>query len=185
MDPTLYKNLFIAFFRSGILGYGGGPSSIPLIHKEVVEIYHWMSDEEFNDLIALSNTLPGPIVTKLAGYIGYRIAGVVGLLIALFASVVPTVILMIVLISMLTSFRDSPRVEGMTRAVTPVVGVMLFTIAYSFIKHSGKGIGWNKTLILGLVSVMAFLWLKLHPALLIGALILYALLPQKKGEKEA
>lgn len=109
MDPTLYKNLFIAFFRSGILGYGGGPSSIPLIHKEVVEIYHWMSDEEFNDLIALSNTLPGPIVTKLAGYIGYRIAGVVGLLIALFASVVPTVILMIVLISMLTSFRDSPR----------------------------------------------------------------------------
>lgn len=57
-----------------MLGYGGGPGSIPLIHKEVVDKYEWMSDEDFGDLLALANTLPGPIATKLAGYIGHRVS---------------------------------------------------------------------------------------------------------------
>ena len=59
--------LFMAFFRVGMLGYGGGPSSIPLVHKEVVEKYKWMNDDEFADVLALRNTLPGPISTKMAG----------------------------------------------------------------------------------------------------------------------
>ncbi len=58
--------IFLAFFRVGMLGYGGGPASIPLVHKEVVDHYKWMTDEEFGDVLALGNTLPGPIVTKLA-----------------------------------------------------------------------------------------------------------------------
>jgi chromate transporter len=61
--------LFFAFFRVGMLGYGGGPSSIPLVHKEVVEKYKWMNDDEFADVLALGNALPGPIATKMAGYI--------------------------------------------------------------------------------------------------------------------
>ena len=65
--------LFLAFFRVGMLGYGGGPSSIPLVHQEVVKKYGWMDDDEFADVLALGNTLPGPIATKMAGYIGYRV----------------------------------------------------------------------------------------------------------------
>src|SRR5690625_6253034 len=69
------RHIFIAFFRSGMLGYGGGLSAIPLMHREVVGTFKWMDDEEFADVLALANTLPGPINTKLAGYIGWRIAG--------------------------------------------------------------------------------------------------------------
>lgn len=176
----LQRDIFIAFFRSGILGYGGGPSSIPLVQKEVVDIYRWMSNEEFGDVLALGNTLPGPIATKMSGYIGFRVGGVVGLFTALIATVLPTVILMILLISFLSSFRDSPRVQGMTQAVTPVVGVMLATLAYGFFKQSKSGLGWSATIILGLVSLITFELLGLHPALLIGALLLYGLV--KKGE---
>ena len=57
----LYVDLFIAFFRSGIFGFGGGPSAIPLVHKEVVGTYKWMDDEQFSNILALGNTLPGPI----------------------------------------------------------------------------------------------------------------------------
>lgn len=60
-------DIFIAFFRSGILGFGGGPSAIPLVHKEVVGTYQWMSDEEFADVLSIGNTLPGPIATKWPG----------------------------------------------------------------------------------------------------------------------
>ena len=71
-------DIFIAFFRSGMLGYGGGSSAIPLVKKEVVDTYKWMNDDEFGDLLAIANTLPGPIATKLAGYIGYRVGGYFG-----------------------------------------------------------------------------------------------------------
>lgn len=172
----LQKDIFIAFFRSGILGYGGGPASIPLVQKEVVEIYEWMSNEEFGDVLALGNTLPGPIATKISGYIGYRVGGLSGLFTAIVATVLPTVILMILLISFLSSFRNSPRVQGMTQAVTPVVGVMLATLAYSFFKQSKSGLGWTITIILSLVSLITIEFFGLHPALLIGILLLYGLL---------
>lgn len=68
------------FFRVGMLGFGGGPSSIPLVHKEVVEKYKWMNDDEFSDVLALGNALPGPIATKMAGYIGFRVGGFLGMM---------------------------------------------------------------------------------------------------------
>ena len=93
----LQLNIFIAFFRSGMLGFGGGPSVIPLVYKEVVDRFKWMDDQQFSDVLALGNTLPGPINTKMAGYIGYRVGGFMGMVTALIASIVPTVILMLVL----------------------------------------------------------------------------------------
>ena len=57
------QEIFIAFFRSGILSFGGGPSVIPLIQKEVVEKYKMMDDEEFANVVSIANTLPGPIAT--------------------------------------------------------------------------------------------------------------------------
>ena len=93
---VLHRNICLAFFRIGMLGFGGGPSSIPLVHQEVVKKYEWMTDDEFGDTLALANTLPGPIATKMAGYIGYRVAGIWGYLMLLLASVIPTVVLMIV-----------------------------------------------------------------------------------------
>ena len=106
---NLYLNIFIAFFRSGMLGFGGGPSSIPLIHKEVVSTFKWMTDDEFSNVVALGNTLPGPINTKMAGYIGYRVGGMIGLLVAVIAVVLPTVLLMLALLTSFNQFKDNPR----------------------------------------------------------------------------
>jgi chromate transport protein ChrA len=74
-ETLLYWEIFMAFFIPGIVGYGGGPASIPLIHFEVVHRYGWLTVEEFGDVLALGNALPGPIATKMAGYIGYEIGG--------------------------------------------------------------------------------------------------------------
>ncbi|WP_017729049.1 chromate transporter [Halalkalibacterium ligniniphilum] len=187
MDWKLHKDIFIAFFRSGMLGYGGGPSTIPLVHKEVVEHFKWMTDEEFADVLALANTLPGPINTKMSGYIGYRVGGWSGLLNGVLATVMPTVILMIGLIGILSTFRDSRVVAGMTQAVAPVVGVMLFSLAYGFMKQSKKGIGWLQTVILAIVSLVAYQFLMIHPAIIIGILLLYGMLSRnpKKLKKRS
>ena len=63
----IYWQIFLAFFIPGIVGYGGGPASIPLIEHEVVDRYGWLTVQEFSEVLALGNSLPGPIATKLAG----------------------------------------------------------------------------------------------------------------------
>ncbi|RSK28918.1 chromate transporter [Bacillus sp. HMF5848] len=177
-------NLFLAFLRVGLLGYGGGPSSIPLVHKEVVEKYKWMNDDEFADVLALGNTLPGPIATKMAGYIGYRVAGVLGMLNAVAATIVPTIILMILLLTTLTSFKDQPWVMGMTKAVVPVVGVMLATLTWDFFKKSKQSLGMKVALGLIAISVLVLQVLSLHPGILIAALLLIALLRSNQSTKK-
>ncbi|RXT08758.1 chromate transporter [Ammoniphilus sp. CFH 90114] len=179
-----YGELFIGFFRAGMLGYGGGPSSIPLFHKEAVDKFKWVSDEEFGNILAIANTLPGPIVTKLAGYIGYRVAGVLGLLISVLATVVPTVLLMGLLLGSLYSIKDASWVVGMTTAIQPVIGVMMFVLAYDFIKKSWKGEGRILTLSLVAASIIALQLLGIHPALIIGVLLAYALLWGRKNKQQ-
>jgi chromate transporter len=176
--------LFLAFFRVGILGYGGGPSSIPLVHKEVVDKYKWMTDDEFADVLALGNTLPGPIATKMAGYIGYRVAGIVGMINATLSTILPTILLMIVLLTTISSIKDYPWVQGMTAAVVPVVGVMLATLTWDFLKNSKKSLGWMKSIILVLVSILLLEFLGLHPAILIGVLLLAAIVMKDKGREK-
>lgn len=181
----LYMNIFIAFFRSGMLGFGGGPSTIPLVHKEVVGTFKWMNDDEFSDVLALGNTLPGPIATKMAGYIGFRVGGTIGLIVAMFATVLPTVLLMLALLTSFNQFKDNPSVQGMTHAVVPIVGVMMGVLTWSFLKKAKDGLGWKNGGILLIVSFLCINVLHLHPGIVIGVLLVGALvLPEKKKKIE-
>ncbi|WP_282022956.1 chromate transporter [Priestia flexa] len=177
-------HIFIAFFRSGMLGYGGGPSAIPLVKKEVVDTYKWMDSDEFGDVLAIANTLPGPIATKLAGYIGYRVGGVIGMINALIAAVAPTVLLMVLLLTTLTQFKDQAWVIGMTKAVVPVVGVMLAVMTWDFLKKSTGGLGWTKAILLACVSLVLMEFIHIHPAIIIILLMVAAWIPVKRKQKE-
>lgn len=178
-------DIFIAFFRVGMLGFGGGPASIPLIQKEVVEKYQWLSEEEFGDVLAIANTLPGPIATKLAGYIGYRVSGIIGMMNAIAANIVPTIILLILLLTSLSSFKDFDWVQGMTHGVVPVVGMMMAVLTWQFIKKSAVGFGWPKAILIGAVMFLILEILGVHPAIVIAVLLILALTMVKpKGKRE-
>ncbi|MBS4178306.1 chromate transporter [Lederbergia citrea] len=183
------KDIFIAFFRSGMLGFGGGPSAIPLVHREVVQTFKWMNDEEFADVLALANALPGPINTKMAGYVGWRVGGFWGMLNALFATAIPTVVLMILFLTLLAAHKDKPWVAGMSQAVMPVAGVLLGVLTWDFIVKSRKSLGWIWTIFLVVSSVIVLQLLGIHPGILIAALLGAALLSghnmRKKQEKGA
>ena len=176
------QDIFIAFFRSGILGFGGGPSTIPLVHKEVVGTFQWMTDEEFSDVLSIGNTLPGPIATKMAGYIGYRVGGWLGLANALVATVLPTVLLMVLLLSSLQQFKELDFVKGMTNGVIPIVAVMLGVMTWDFLKKSQKSLGWTVALVMLISSFIAMIVLNIHPGIVIAILLALALfLPVKNG----
>lgn len=180
-----HRYLFIAFFRAGMLGYGGGLSAIPIMHREVVTVYRWMDVEEFADVVALANTLPGPINTKVAGYVGYRVAGFWGLINALIASVLPSAFLMVLILTVLNSFKDNPFVQGMTKGILPVAGVMIGVLAWDFVRLSKKTMGWIMTIAFLIISIVVMEVFNIHPALLIAGFVGAAfLIPAKKKEEQ-
>lgn len=179
------RDIFIAFCRSGMLGYGGGLSAIPLMRHEVVDTFGWMDEEEFADVLALANTLPGPINTKLAGYIGWRIGGWFGMLNAIIAAAIPSLILMILLLTVLNAYKDRPWVQGMAKGVIPVAGVMIGVLAWDFIRLSKQLMGWKTTIILTGISILIMEVLGIHPALLIlGIFIIIFIQRDRKDERK-
>lgn len=165
----IYLQIFLAFFYPGILGYGGGPATIPLIEYEVVEKYGWMTTSEFSEVLALGNSLPGPIATKMAGFIGYEMAGIPGAIIALFATFGPSLILMLVLLNILYRYRNSPRVKRLSSFVLPAIAILLAEMTYDFFDTSYEMVGLLATFILVVCSFLALEKMKIHPAFVILA----------------
>lgn len=168
-----YMELTFGMFRTGILGYGGGPSVIPLIRHEAVVRYGWLSDDEFGEVLALANALPGPIATKMAAYLGYREKGVLGALVAVLAHILPTCIAMIALLSAVTLLSSSKVVAGMIAGVTPVIAVMLGTMAYEFGEKAVKGLGIYAGIGFFVVSFLLLESIQIHPALVIMLFLAY------------
>ncbi|MBY7144189.1 chromate transporter [Virgibacillus sp. NKC19-3] len=173
----IYWEIFVAFFVPGILGYGGGPASIPLVENEVVDRYGWMTVQEFSEVLALGNSLPGPIATKMAGYIGYDVGGVFGAFVGVFAAVAPSLIIMILLFGFLLKYKESPKVKRLTLYVRPVIAILLGVMAWNFFKESYVDIGFWQTGIIIVASYLLLERVKLHPAfVIIGAFIYGGLL---------
>ncbi|MGG2480968.1 chromate transporter [Brevibacillus borstelensis] len=165
----IYWKLFLAFFRIGIFGYGGGPTMVPLFYTECVKKYKWVSEEDFTDNLAMANALPGPIATKLAAYIGYRVKGWMGALVANCAVVLPTVLAMIALLQVIYQWKDYPGIYGMIQAIQPVIAVMTAVLTWEFLQKGWQG-SKNKSGAAAalLLSVVALLFLDLHPGIVVG-----------------
>ncbi|HWL24578.1 MAG TPA: chromate transporter [Ureibacillus sp.] len=169
----IYWEIFLAFFISGILGYGGGPGIIPLVQEEVVERYGWMTTQEFGEVLAIANALPGPIATKLAGYIGYVEGGVLGSIIGLFAAVAPSLLLMLALMAILMKYKDSKQVKNISKVVKPVIAVLIGAMTLQFFFESRGLLGDLQTIfIMGIAFLMLEKW-KIHPAVVIGLALVY------------
>jgi len=174
---VIYWQIFYANFIANILGYGGGPATIPLLEHEFVDRYGWFTVSEFSEMVALGNGLPGPITTKLAAYIGYEMAGIPGALIGLFATVAPSMILMILLLRILLKYKDSPKVQRLTQFIRPTIAVMLAVMTYQFFETSIIDAGVLHTIIIGILSLVFLERFKFSPVyVVLGALVYGAII---------
>lgn len=155
--------LLVGFGRVGLFAFGGGPSMIPLMQQEVVRA-GWLTDAEFLDALALGNSLPGPIAVKMAVFVGWKTAGVLGVVAALTGVSGPAIVLMGLLTGLYLRFRDHPAVEGAMRAVRPVVVGML---AWTAMELAPSGVkDWAGGIIA--VGAVVALALKVHPAVVVA-----------------
>lgn len=162
-----YVQLAIAMFRTGIVGYGGGPSVIPLIRHDAVTRYTWLSDDEFGETLAIANALPGPIATKMAAYLGYKLRGVRGAILSVLAHILPSCLAMIILLSAVNYLSSSKVVAGMIAGVSPVIAVMLGIMAYEFAQKAYKGLGKYLSAAFILLALILLEILHIHPAIVI------------------
>jgi chromate transporter len=168
-----WLQLLLGFFIANVLGYGGGPASIPLMYEEIVPRYQWLDDQEFSNMLALGNALPGPIATKIAAFVGYDVSGWFGGFIALAATIVPSAAALIILLRMMAKYRQSPIVKGMTLLVQPVIAVMMAVLTWQMGATSFASIGIWQTLGIAAAAFWAMNLRKIHPALVIVAAFVY------------
>lgn len=126
----LYLKLFWTFFQIGLFGFGGGYAMISMIQGEVVSRHHWMTNGEFTDIVAISQSTPGPIGINSATYVGYTslinagyapVWGALGSLIATFAVVLPSLILMLAISRFFMKYKNHPAVEQTFMGLRPAV----------------------------------------------------------------
>jgi len=165
--------LLWSFAKVGLFGFGGGPSMIPLIQEEVVDVQRWLTKEEFLDAFAFGNALPGPIATKMAGYVGFKVAGWPGATAGLVGVTVPTILAMIALGGLYLRYRESPLFASFLRGVRPVVIALLAVVVWEFAPRAfGAPPEWLANWALWALAAGAFVLairFGVHPAVLIVA----------------
>lgn len=126
----IYLQLFYTFFKIGLFGFGGGYAMLSMIQGEVVTRYGWLSPQEFTDIVAISQMTPGPIGINSATYVGFTATGSVwGSIIATFAVVLPSFILMLTISKFFLKYQKHPSVEAVFSGLRPAVVGLLASAA--------------------------------------------------------
>lgn len=170
---SLLWEVFKSFFTANIFGYGGGPASIPLVYHEVVTKHQWLDETTFSNGIALANALPGPIATKLATSVGYPVMGILGVVVALIATIVPSAVVMIIIFKKLEQYQRSKILLGILLLVQPVIAMLLFKVTYTMSQTAIQQLGWLQFSVMAILSYLALEKSKLHPAIVILIAALY------------
>ena len=180
---SIYLQLFLEFFRTGLFAVGGGMATLPFLY-DMAERTHWFTAAQLADMIAVSESTPGPIGVNMATYVGYTSAGVPGAVLASLGLVTPSLIVIMIVAAFLKAFRESKYVSaafyGLRPASTAMVAsagvtVVLATFVTGEIAAVADlvtAIDW-KGVVLAAVLLVLTRWCKatkkLHPIVFIAA----------------
>ena len=151
----IYLKLFISFLKIGAFSFGGGYAAMPIIQSEVVDTYHWLTLEEFTDLITISQMTPGPIAVNSATFVGIRIGGIPGAIVATLGCILPSSILLIFLSWMYIKYKKLTILQTILSVLRPAVVVL---IAISGIKILQSAFGLNGLILNDIRLHMVFIF---------------------------
>ena len=169
----IYLQLFWAYLKIGIFGFGGGYAMLSMIEFEIVDHYGWMSIEEFSDMVALSQMTPGPVSINIATFIGYTVGGFWGSMVATAAIVMPSLLLLVFVLRFLFKNKENYIVKTTLSSMKPVIAGLIFVAALMMMNpesFADAGLhGSNISVMICAVSFVATYFAKINPILLIIA----------------
>ena len=132
----LFK-LFIAFFKIGAFTFGGGYAMISVIEQEVVTKKKWLSETDFVDMLAMVQSLPGPISINSSVYVGYKLKGVLGAIVAAIGTALPSFVIILLLAIVFTDVQDHPTIEKVFKGIRPAVVALIVAPLVRLSQKSG------------------------------------------------
>ena len=142
------------FFKVGALTFGGGLTMIAFVQEQVVNQYHWLTPREFVDGLALGQFTPGPIL-MVAAYVGYKLAGIAGAIVAGAAIFLPSFILMLAILPVYERVRKLLWIKAALKGIGPAV---IGTLTVSLVQMAPHAVPDKFAAILFVLAVMALLW---------------------------
>ena len=168
----IYAKLFWEFFKTGLFAMGGGMATLPFLY-DISDRTGWFTHQQLADMIAVSESTPGPIGVNMATYSGYLTVGYTGAVISTLGLITPSIIVILVIVAFLDAFRDNKHVNAVFYGLRPASTAMITAagLVVARVTFFADGIHW-KAVILAVVlllstNIIAFTK-KLHPVIWIA-----------------
>lgn len=173
---NIFAKLFFTFFKIGAFTFGGGWAMISIIEKEIVTNNHWIKKEEFLDLLAVAQSLPGILAVNMAAIVGDKIAGLKGSLCSALGTILPSFIMILLIAIFLTpeTIKSNETLSAIFMGVRPAVVALI--IAPVITTARAARIGWKTVFIP--ITVALLIWSKIP---FVSNPILYILLGGSYG----
>lgn len=174
-DFGLLLTLFFEFFKTGLFALGGGLATIPFLY-EMMDRYHWFTQTDLMNMIAVSESTPGPMGINMATYVGFHTTGnsILGGIVATVGLVAPSIIIICIIAKMLQKFKNSHWVQDAFYGLRPAVSAMIasaglgvFMVTVFPDTVSLRNISWIHLGLFALFFTVSMFYKKLHPILLI------------------
>lgn len=173
--------LMFEFFKTGLFAVGGGLATLPFLY-EMAEKTAWFTSQDILNLIAISESTPGAIGINMATYVGYLTSGVAGGILATFALIAPSVIIIILISRIMEQFKNSPAVQGVFKGLRPastglIVAAGLSVAKMAFLNlDAWTGLSWGslaavvnwKAVALAVIVYLGLIKFKKHPIIYIA-----------------
>lgn len=131
----IYLQLFLSFLQVGMFSVGGGYAAMPLIQAQVVTGHGWLTMNEFTDLVTIAEMTPGPIVINAATFVGTRIAGLPGALVATFGSILPSLVLVSLLAYVYYRYKNVSVLQSVLASLRPAVVALIAGAGLSILRQ--------------------------------------------------
>ena len=171
----IYLQLFWEFFKTGLLSVGGGLATLPFLY-DMAARYDWFTAEELANMLAVSESTPGPIGVNMATYAGINAAGIPGGLVATFALILPAFLIMLLVVGALERFRENRIVNCVMKVLRPVSVGLIASAALTVLRvaylQSGETplsmVKWPALAVGAALLAVSLKWKKLHPVVLVA-----------------
>lgn len=166
---VFYWQLFWSFFKIGAFTFGGGYAMIPLIQAEVVGAKRWLAEDEFMDMLAIAQSVPGPIALNTAVFVGNKMRGWKGSIITSAGIILPSFIIILLIALVFTEFKNNASVERVFKGIRPAVVALIAAPLWKM--GRAAGITWRNAWI-PVASALVIWQLGLSPIYIVIAAII-------------
>lgn len=160
----IYFKLFLTFLQIGGVSFGGGYSILKVISYYVVETNKWLSLDEFNEIVAISQSTPGPIGINAATFVGYKVGGIFGSLIATTSAILIPIILSLGVFFLYSRHKENNSIKLIISKLKPVIVAMICSAALNFTKDAFSTLF---SVVFTVISTALLLYLKLDTIFLL------------------